>query len=265
MQYKQVLILQNRLETGEVFMTSLLPSKEGFPTRCFGWKELAARVMETMELFVKAITGRTIEQDELARVRDGQDANIISYISTIDRRIAPRAGIADYKFSYTSGCFSSNITSNVNQQAIKEWVIATSISIGGGIYSYYHGTFSIIVGEGRWYELFIQMCIEVVGNKSWSILSFTSVFTTGYLSHWALCMFSGVAYNKDKFEKIPIPVVTQHMGIFRAHDTFSPYKKIVTGKIIELGNSLIAGSIDQSLLYVRSKCIDQKLEEILEK
>ncbi|KAI3906819.1 hypothetical protein MKW92_038546, partial [Papaver armeniacum] len=82
----------------------------------------------------------TIEQAESARVRDGQGENIISYISTIDRRIAPRDGIAAYMGSYTSRCFSSNITSNVNQQAIEEWVIATPISIGGGIYSYYHGT-----------------------------------------------------------------------------------------------------------------------------
>lgn len=137
-----------------------------------------------------------------------------------------------------------------------------SILIGGGIYSYYHGTLSIIVGEGRWYELFTQMCIEVVGNDSWSIISFTSAFTTCYLSPWSFSVFSGVAYYKDKFEKIPIAVVTQHMSIFRAHDTFSPYKNTVTGRIIELGNSLIAGSIDQSLLYVRSTCIDQKLEVV---
>lgn len=120
MLYKEVLILQHILETGEVFITSLLPAKEGFPTLlkyimwCFGWKELAARVMETMKLFVKAITGRTIEQAESARVRDGQGANIIYYIS-----IAPRDGIATYMVSYTSGCFSSNITSNVTQQAVE--------------------------------------------------------------------------------------------------------------------------------------------------
>lgn len=51
-----------------------------------------------------------------------------------------------------------------------------------------------------------------------------------------------------------------YSGIARAPDTVSPYRKTVKGRLMELHNSVIAGSIDQSLWCVGSNCIDPKLE-----
>jgi subtilisin family serine protease len=70
------------------------------------------------------------------------DANLFGYASGTARGMAPRARIAAYKVCWTSGCFSSDILAAVDR-AVADGVDVLSISLGGGVSSYYHDSLSI--------------------------------------------------------------------------------------------------------------------------
>ncbi|KAJ3706678.1 hypothetical protein LUZ61_010383 [Rhynchospora tenuis] len=70
------------------------------------------------------------------------DANLLGYASGTARGMAPRARIAAYKVCWTGGCFSSDILAAVDR-AVTDGVDVLSISLGGGVSSYYRDSLSV--------------------------------------------------------------------------------------------------------------------------
>ncbi|WCJ36554.1 Subtilisin-like protease SBT1.3 [Euphorbia peplus] len=69
-------------------------------------------------------------------------ANLLGYAYGSARGMSPGARIAAYKVCWTGGCFSSDILSAVDK-AVSDGVNVLSISLGGGISSYYRDSLSI--------------------------------------------------------------------------------------------------------------------------
>ncbi|KAL3647414.1 hypothetical protein CASFOL_008382 [Castilleja foliolosa] len=106
----------------------------------------------------EASSGKINEQSEFKSPRD-QDghgthtaatvggapvrgANLLGYAYGTARGMAPGARIAVYKVCWTGGCFSSDILSAIDQ-AVADGVNVLSISLGGGVSSYYRDSLSI--------------------------------------------------------------------------------------------------------------------------
>ncbi|XP_072957199.1 subtilisin-like protease SBT1.3 [Typha angustifolia] len=70
------------------------------------------------------------------------NANLFSYARGTARGMAPRARIAAYKVCWSGGCFSSDILAAVDR-AVADGVDILSISLGGGISSYYRDSLSV--------------------------------------------------------------------------------------------------------------------------
>ncbi|XP_059629408.1 subtilisin-like protease SBT1.3 [Cornus florida] len=106
----------------------------------------------------EAATGRMNEQDEYKSPRDQdghgthtaatvagapvRNANLLGYAYGTARGMAPGARIAAYKVCWVGGCFSSDILSAVDQ-AVADGVNVLSISLGGGVSSYYRDSLAI--------------------------------------------------------------------------------------------------------------------------
>lgn len=71
-----------------------------------------------------------------------EGANLFGYATGTARGMAPSARIASYKVCWTGGCFSSDILAAVDQ-AVADGVDVLSISLGGGVSSYYRDSLSI--------------------------------------------------------------------------------------------------------------------------
>ncbi|XP_065870706.1 subtilisin-like protease SBT1.3 [Euphorbia lathyris] len=69
-------------------------------------------------------------------------ANLLGYAYGSARGMAPGARIAAYKVCWAGGCFSSDILSAVDR-AVADGVNVLSISLGGGVSSYYRDSLSI--------------------------------------------------------------------------------------------------------------------------
>ncbi|KAF3781550.1 Subtilisin-like protease SBT1-3 [Nymphaea thermarum] len=127
----------------------------GFTTSHCNQKIIGARIFFSG---YEAGTGIINERDEYKSPRD-QDghgthtaatvagvpvpgANLLGYASGTARGMAPRARLAVYKVCWTSGCFSSDILSAIDQ-AVADGVDVLSISLGGSVSAYYRDTLSI--------------------------------------------------------------------------------------------------------------------------
>ncbi|XP_008780099.1 subtilisin-like protease SBT1.3 [Phoenix dactylifera] len=69
-------------------------------------------------------------------------ANLLGYARGTARGMAPRARVAVYKVCWTGGCFSSDILAAVDR-AVADGVDVLSISLGGGISTYYRDSLSV--------------------------------------------------------------------------------------------------------------------------
>lgn len=127
----------------------------GFEERHCNKKIVGARVFYQG---YEAATGKINEQTEFksARDQDGhgthtaatvagspvRGANLQNYANGTARGMSPGARIAAYKVCWTGGCFSSDILSAVDR-AVADGVNVLSISLGGGVSSYYRDSLSI--------------------------------------------------------------------------------------------------------------------------
>ncbi|CDP05276.1 unnamed protein product [Coffea canephora] len=106
----------------------------------------------------EAASGKINERDEYKSPRD-QDghgthtaatvagsavhgANLFGYAYGTAQGMAPGARIVPYKVCWTGGCFSSDILSAVDQ-AVADGVNVLSISLGGGVASYYRDSLAV--------------------------------------------------------------------------------------------------------------------------
>lgn len=127
----------------------------GFEKRHCNRKIVGAR---TFYNGYEAATGKINPQNEYksARDQDGhgthtaatvvgspvRGANLLGYAYGTARGMAPGARVAVYKVCWVGGCFSSDILSAVDR-AVGDGVNVLSISLGGGVSSYYRDSLSV--------------------------------------------------------------------------------------------------------------------------
>lgn len=98
-------------------------------------------------------------------------ANLFGYARGTARGMAPRARIAAYKVCWSGGCFSSDILAAVDQ-AVADGVDVLSISLGGGISSYYRDSLSVAAFGAMEMGVFVSCS---AGNGGPNPISLTNV------------------------------------------------------------------------------------------
>lgn len=141
----------------------------------------------------EAATGRIDEQTEYKSPRD-QDghgthtaatvagspvhgANLLGYAYGTARGMAPGARIAAYKVCWTGGCFSSDILSAVDK-AVADGVNVLSISLGGGVSSYYHDSLSVAAFGAMEKGVFVSCSAGNAGPDPVSLTNVSPWITT---------------------------------------------------------------------------------------
>ncbi|KAJ0974585.1 hypothetical protein J5N97_016550 [Dioscorea zingiberensis] len=98
-------------------------------------------------------------------------ANLLGYARGTARGMAPRARVAAYKVCWSGGCFSSDILAAVDR-AVADGVDVLSISLGGGVSSYYRDSLSIAAFGAMEMGVFVACS---AGNSGPDPISLTNV------------------------------------------------------------------------------------------
>ncbi|KAK4283101.1 hypothetical protein QN277_000093 [Acacia crassicarpa] len=98
-------------------------------------------------------------------------ANLLGYAFGTARGMAPGARIAAYKVCWVGGCFSSDILSAVDK-AVADGVNVLSISLGGGVSSYYRDSLSVAAFGAMEMGVFVSCS---AGNAGPDPVSLTNV------------------------------------------------------------------------------------------
>ncbi|CAL0320454.1 unnamed protein product [Lupinus luteus] len=104
-------------------------------------------------------------------------ANLQGYAYGTARGMAPGARIAAYKVCWTGGCFSSDILSAVDQ-AVADGVNVLSISLGGGVSSYYHDSLSVAAFGAMEKGVFVSCSAGNAGPDPASLTNVSPWITT---------------------------------------------------------------------------------------
>ncbi|KAK7280039.1 hypothetical protein RJT34_25101 [Clitoria ternatea] len=104
-------------------------------------------------------------------------ANLLGYAYGTARGMAPGARIAAYKVCWTGGCFSSDILSAVDR-AVADGVDVLSISLGGGVSSYYRDSLSIAAFGAMEKGVFVSCSAGNAGPDPVSLTNVSPWITT---------------------------------------------------------------------------------------
>jgi hypothetical protein len=104
-------------------------------------------------------------------------ANLEGYAYGMARGMAPGARIAVYKVCWTGGCFSSDILSAVDR-AVADGVNILSISLGGGVSSYYRDSVSIATFGAMEMGIFVSSSAGNGGPEPASLTNVSPWITT---------------------------------------------------------------------------------------
>ncbi|KAG6753445.1 hypothetical protein POTOM_043513 [Populus tomentosa] len=104
-------------------------------------------------------------------------ANLLGYAHGTARGMAPGARIAAYKVCWAGGCFSSDILSAVDK-AVADGVNVLSISLGGGVSSYYRDSLSIAAFGSMEMGVFVSCSAGNAGPEPASLTNVSPWITT---------------------------------------------------------------------------------------
>ncbi|KAE9620996.1 hypothetical protein Lal_00019391 [Lupinus albus] len=104
-------------------------------------------------------------------------ANLLGYASGTARGMAPGARIAAYKVCWIGGCFSSDILSAIDQ-AVADGVNVLSISLGGGIASYYRDSLAVAAFGAMEKGVFVSCSAGNAGPDPASLANVSPWITT---------------------------------------------------------------------------------------
>ncbi|XP_042506349.1 subtilisin-like protease SBT1.3 [Macadamia integrifolia] len=141
----------------------------------------------------EAATGKINEQEEYKSPRD-QDghgthtaatvagspvpgANLMGYAGGTARGMALKARVAAYKVCWIGGCFSSDILSAIDR-AVADGVNVLSISLGGGVSSYYRDSLSVAAFGAMEMGLFVSCSAGNGGPEPFTLTNVSPWITT---------------------------------------------------------------------------------------
>ncbi|KAJ6802985.1 subtilisin-like protease SBT1.3 [Iris pallida] len=110
-------------------------------------------------------------------------ANLFGYARGTARGMAPRARVAVYKVCWTGGCFSSDILAAVDK-AVADGVDVLSISLGGGVSSYYRDSLSVAAFGAMEMGVFVACSAGNAGPDPISLTNVSPWITTSELARW---------------------------------------------------------------------------------
>ncbi|KAL6004711.1 hypothetical protein ACLOJK_005266 [Asimina triloba] len=104
-------------------------------------------------------------------------ASLFGYAMGTARGMAPRARVAAYKVCWAGGCFSSDILSAVDR-AVVDGVDVLSISLGGGVASYYRDSLSVAAFGAMEMGVFVSCSAGNGGPEPVSLTNVSPWITT---------------------------------------------------------------------------------------
>lgn len=169
-------------------------------------------------------------------------ANLLGYAYGTARGMAPGARIAAYKVCWVGGCFSSDILSAVDR-AVADGVNVLSISLGGGVSSYYRDSLSVAAFGAMEMGVFVSCS---AGNGGPDPVSLTNV------SPW-IATVGASTMDRDFPAKVKLGNGRRMTGV----SLYRGRKMLSTKKQYPL---VYMGSRNSSSLDPRSLCLEGTLD-----